>query len=98
MRTAEHGPRSFAQSLPHGIPALSRTEVEDLVGGLIDLLDAMDGDTDLEADYSHTGRNRDGIVCTFGRSSDDEGLTDDNGIADYDAISEQGFSGYGRCL
>ena len=31
-----------------GIRALSRTEVEDLIGGLIDLLDAMDGDTDRE--------------------------------------------------
>ena len=30
------------------IRALSRTEVEDLIGGLIDLLDAMDGDADLE--------------------------------------------------
>lgn len=28
----------------HGISALSRTEVADLIGGLIDLLDAMDGD------------------------------------------------------
>ncbi len=64
----------------HGIRALSRPEVEDLIGGLIDLLDAMDGDTDLED------------------SHDAEGNTDDNGIADYDAISEQGFSGYGRCL
>lgn len=27
-----------------------------------------------------------------------EGLTDDNGIADYDAIGEQGFSGYRGCL
>ena len=44
MRTAEHGPRSFAQPLPQGIRALSRVEVEDLIGDLIDLLDAMDGD------------------------------------------------------
>lgn len=48
MRTAEHGPRGFAQPLSRGIRALSRTEVEDLIGGLIDLLDAMDGDTDRE--------------------------------------------------
>ncbi|MCJ2070658.1 hypothetical protein MKK75_17985 [Methylobacterium sp. J-030] len=32
----------------HGIRALSRPEVEDLIGGLIDLLDAMDGDADRE--------------------------------------------------
>lgn len=37
-------PRQFT----HGIRALSRPEVEDLIGGLIDLLDAMDGDADLE--------------------------------------------------
>ncbi|MCJ2048616.1 hypothetical protein [Methylobacterium sp. J-070] len=82
----------------HGIRALSRTEVEDLIGGLIDLLDAMDGDTDLEADYAHTGRKRDGSLCTLGRSSDDEGFTDDNGIADLEAAAEQGFPGYGGCL
>jgi hypothetical protein len=64
----------------HGIRALSRTEVEDLIGGLIDLLDAMDGDTDLEDGH------------------DAEGGTDDNGIADFDAIGEQGFRGYGGCL
>ncbi|WP_267356482.1 MULTISPECIES: hypothetical protein [unclassified Methylobacterium] len=29
---------------------------------------------------------------------DAEGNTDDNGIADYDAIGEQGFRGYGGCL
>lgn len=39
----------------HGIRALSRTEVEDLIGGLIDLLDAMDGDTDLEVENEHGG-------------------------------------------
>lgn len=79
MRAAEHAPRKSAQPLPHGIRALSRTEVEDLIGGLIDLLDAMDGDADLEDGHDAAGN------------------TDDNGIADYDAIGEQGFPGYGRC-
>jgi hypothetical protein len=34
----------------HGIRAPSRAEVETLVEGLIDLLDAIDGDTDHEPD------------------------------------------------
>ncbi|MCJ2049326.1 hypothetical protein [Methylobacterium sp. J-070] len=37
----------------HGIRALSRTEVETLVEGLIDLLDAWDGDGDREPDVDH---------------------------------------------
>jgi len=45
----------------------------------IALLDALDGDCDLEDGH------------------DAEGLTDDNGLGDYDALSEQGFPGYGRC-
>ena len=78
MRSADPAldPRKFT----HGIRALSRTEVEDLIGGLIDLLDAMDGDADLEDGH------------------DAEGNTDDNGIADCDAIGEQGFRGYAGCL
>lgn len=49
MRSAEsHNSRQLGDNSAHGIRALSRTEVEDLIGGLIDLLDAMDGDADLE--------------------------------------------------
>lgn len=47
MRTA-HADANLATALVKPIRALSRTEVEDLIGGLIDLLDAMDGDADLE--------------------------------------------------
>ncbi len=86
MRSAEHAPRNSAQALPHGIRTLSRTEVEDLIGGLIDLLDAMDGDADAE---DVDVELEDGHVA--------EGNTDDNGIADCDAMGEQGFPGYGRC-
>lgn len=68
------------------IRALSRSEVEDLIGGLIDLLDAMDGDADAED-----------VDADLEDGHDAEGNTDDNGIADYDAIGEQGFPGYGRC-
>ena len=39
-----HGSRQLGDNLPHGARALSRDEVENLVGDLIDLLDAMDGD------------------------------------------------------
>ncbi|SFT24743.1 hypothetical protein SAMN04487845_13058 [Methylobacterium sp. yr668] len=75
---------SFACARP--VRALSRTEVEDLIGGLIDLLDAMDGDADAED-----------VDADLEDGHDAEGNTDDNGIADYDAIGEQGFLGYGRC-
>ncbi|MGH1590779.1 hypothetical protein ACRBEV_23505 [Methylobacterium phyllosphaerae] len=46
MRVAD--PVLDPRLITHGTRALSRTEVEDLIGGLIDLLDAMDGDTDRE--------------------------------------------------
>jgi hypothetical protein len=55
MRAAEPVETDIVSVLPsraaqftHGIRALSRVEVEDLIGGLIDLLVAMDGDTDRE--------------------------------------------------
>ncbi|MCJ2069676.1 hypothetical protein MKK75_12900, partial [Methylobacterium sp. J-030] len=46
MRAADLvlGPRQFT----HGIRAPSPTELEDLIGGLIDLPDPMDGDGDRE--------------------------------------------------
>lgn len=57
-----------------------RRRIADRIEADLALLDALDGDTDLEDGH------------------DAEGNTDDNGIADYDAIAEQGFPGYGRCL
>ncbi|MCJ2126773.1 hypothetical protein [Methylobacterium sp. J-077] len=49
MRAAEPAPQAgFSAQFTHGIRALSRTEVENLVEGLIDLLDAWDGDVDRE--------------------------------------------------
>ncbi|MHC2108328.1 hypothetical protein [Methylobacterium sp. CM6246] len=45
-----HGVRQLGDDLPQGIRALSRAEVENLVGGLIDLLDGWDGDADHEPD------------------------------------------------
>lgn len=62
----------FGEKHPQGIRALSRTEIEDLIGGLIDLLDAMDGDTDHEADFVDRRKGRDGAFHTFGCTSDDE--------------------------
>jgi hypothetical protein len=54
------------------VRALSRAEVETLVEGLIDLLDAMDGDADLEADHAAVRKGRDGKLRIVGCSSDDE--------------------------
>ncbi|MGH1590432.1 hypothetical protein ACRBEV_21470 [Methylobacterium phyllosphaerae] len=68
-------------------PDLDRQRLRDLHRRIADrieadiaLLDALNGDTDLEDGH------------------DAEGGTDDNGIADYDAVGEQGFRGYGGCL
>jgi len=57
-RIAKVGHASPTSTL--GIRTLSRTEVEDLIGGLIDLLDAMDGDTDLEVENERGGDIQDG--------------------------------------
>ncbi|MCJ2060125.1 hypothetical protein MKL09_26790 [Methylobacterium sp. J-048] len=51
-RTVRFSPRGTAQ-FTHGIRALSRTEVENLVEGLIDLLDGWDGDADREPETDH---------------------------------------------
>ena len=51
MPTTEPEPHTgYASQFTHGIRALSRTEVENLVEGLIDLLDGWDGDADHEPD------------------------------------------------
>ena len=59
-------PRQFT----HGIRALARAEVEDLIGGLIDLLDAMDGDSDLEDGHDAEG------------NTDDNGLGDSDALGE----------------
>ena len=51
-----HGVRPIGDDRPDGIRALSRAEVDDLVGGLIDLLDAWDGDTEREATALWSGQ------------------------------------------
>ncbi|SEF40784.1 hypothetical protein SAMN04488144_101128 [Methylobacterium sp. 190mf] len=93
MRTAEHGPRNFAQPLPHGIRALSRTEVEDLIGGLIDLLDAMDGDADLEDGADLEAENEHG-----GDVQDEPHDPEEDGDVHEIATAVAGFDGtnYGR--
>ena len=45
-----HAVRQVGDEQLHGIRALSRAEVENLVGSLIDLLDGWDGETDHEPD------------------------------------------------
>lgn len=53
VRHAEPVKPGISRFADRGIRALSRSEVENLVGGLIDLLDAWDGDTDREPDTDH---------------------------------------------
>lgn len=84
----QSGPVSLAiAAMRAADPDLDRQRLRDLRRRIADrieadlaLLDALDGDADLEDGH------------------DAEGNTDDNGIADYDAIGEQGFRGYGGCL
>ncbi|MCJ2126657.1 hypothetical protein [Methylobacterium sp. J-077] len=101
MRAAEPVSHSgFAGQFTHGIRALSRTEVENLVEGLIDLLDGWDGDADCEATaLERSGRGfRSSGYDDAEDGHDAEANTDDNGIADFHALGEQGFPGYGGCL
>lgn len=87
LPSAQRGPVSIALAAMHAAdPDLDRQRIRDLrrriaerIEADLALLDALDGDCDLEDGH------------------DAEGLTDDNGLGDYDALSEQGFSGYGRC-
>jgi hypothetical protein len=67
----------------------------------IALLDALDGDADTEPSLgsidatSHNERMGQDL-WSIGDGEDRE-AGDDNGLGDYDALTEQGFSGYGRC-
>ena len=67
----------------------------------IALLDALDGDTDAEPSLgsidatSHSERMGQDL-WSIGGGEDREG-GDDNGLGDYEALTEQGFPGYGRC-
>lgn len=65
------------------------------------LLDALNGDADAEPSLgsidaaSHSERMGQDLWSIGG--GDDCEAGDDNGLGDYDALTEQGFSGYGRC-
>ncbi|MGH1588019.1 hypothetical protein ACRBEV_06275 [Methylobacterium phyllosphaerae] len=77
-----------------------RRRIADRIEADIALLDALDGDTDREETaLERAGR---GFAWSGPDDAEDghdaEGNTDDNGIADYDAIGEQGFRGYRGCL
>jgi hypothetical protein len=87
-------------------PDLDRQRLRDLRRRIADrikadlvLLDALDGDADLEATaLERAGRGfRASGHDDAEDSHDAEANTDDNGIADWDAAAEQGFPGYGRC-
>lgn len=64
-----------------------RRRIADRIEADLALLDALDGDADLED-----------VDVDLEDGHDAEGNADDNDIADYDAIGEQGFRGYGGCL
>jgi hypothetical protein len=75
MRAAEpvkvgHASPTFGHAtFVQGISALSRSEVADLIGGLIDLLDAMDGDPDIE---QGSGDMPEGVWAQGGVLSEDD--------------------------
>lgn len=62
---------------------LTRPEIEEAIEDLIGLLDATDGDADLELTAED---DEDGCDC--------EAMSDDNGIADELGLWQQGFDGY----
>ena len=74
---------------------LTRAEAEELVSGLIDKLDELDAASedledghDAEAENEHGGDVQDEI-----HDGDFDDEVSDNGLADMDAIAEQGFGG-----
>ncbi|MGU3387739.1 hypothetical protein ACLBYG_24750 [Methylobacterium sp. D53M] len=94
MRSAEPAPQSgFATQFTQGIRTLSRTEVEGLIGGLIDLLDAMDGDADLEDGADLEAENEHG-----GDVQDEPHDPEEDGDVHEIATAVAGFDGtnYGR--
>ncbi|MGU3543670.1 hypothetical protein [Methylobacterium sp. A52T] len=64
-----------------------RRRIADRIEADLALLDALDGDADLED-----------VDVDLEDGHDAEGNSDDNGIADLEAAAEQGFPGYGRCV
>ncbi|MCJ2056600.1 hypothetical protein MKL09_08535 [Methylobacterium sp. J-048] len=49
-----------------------RRRIADRIEADLDLLDALDGDADREADYASCEHHPSGGLCTLGRSTDDE--------------------------
>ncbi|TXM65794.1 hypothetical protein [Methylobacterium sp. WL120] len=78
--------RHFSEADRQRLSAL-RQRVADRIEFDLALLDALDGDQDLEADYGTPGFGPEGTIVIFGRSTDDE--DGDNGCADLDGSLEQ---------
>ena len=64
-----------------------RKRIADRIEADLALLDALDGDQDLEADYAMPEHGPGGTIVILGRSTDDE--DGDNGCADLDGALEQ---------
>lgn len=85
LPSAQRGPVSIALAVMHAADSDRerirelRRRIAERIEADIALLDALDGDWNLEDRH------------------DVEGLTNDNGLGDFDALAEQGFPGYGRC-
>ncbi|WP_238273396.1 hypothetical protein [Methylobacterium cerastii] len=78
--------RHFSETAWHRLQAL-RQRVADRIEADLALLDVLDGDQDLEADYASPERGPGGTIVILGRSTDDE--DGDNGCADLDGSLEQ---------
>ncbi|HEV7339039.1 MAG TPA: hypothetical protein VGO06_23910 [Bosea sp. (in: a-proteobacteria)] len=65
-----------------------RRRLDAIAGAIVGFLDQIDGDSDFEESGDlETVCEDEGAQC------DDEGVPDDNGLADLDGMSEQGFDG-----
>jgi hypothetical protein len=68
--------------------------MDGVIAALIGVVDAIDGDTDLEPTMSPSPGVPDeceGVSEDEGAQCDDEGVLDDNGIADAAGAAEQGY-------
>jgi len=73
-----------------------RQQIENEIERLLVLLDAMDGDTDLEPSLGYNGpgiaepwNDAEDACEDEGAQCDDEGDFSDSGIGDYDGLKEQ---------
>ena len=88
--------RHFSEADRRRLAAL-RQSVADRIERDVALLDALDGDQDLEADYGTQEFGPSGSIVISGRSTDDE--DGDNGCGDLDGLLEQhGHGAFGDAV